>query len=76
MRQLTGRLRAARGALSRAEWARLSGMTLFILALNMLGWGIFAFAIQPHHFRYTGPSAPGTPSTPTTSPPSTTRPAN
>ena len=51
MRQLTGRLRAARGALSRAEWARLSGMTLFILALNLLGWGIFAFAIQPHHFR-------------------------
>jgi nickel/cobalt transporter (NiCoT) family protein len=52
--QLTGRLRAARSALSPAEWARLSGMTVFIMALNMLGWGIFAFAVRPHHFRYTG----------------------
>ena len=54
MPQMVGRLRAARGALSPAEWARLSGMSLVILALNLLGWGIFAFAIQPHHFRYAG----------------------
>jgi high-affinity nickel-transport protein len=51
---MTGRLRAARDALTPAEWIRLSGMTMCILALNVLGWGIFAFAIQPHHFRYTG----------------------
>ena len=29
-------------------------MALVIVALNALGWGIFVFAIQPHHFRYTG----------------------
>ena len=54
MPQMLGRPRAARAALSPAEWARLSGMSLVILALNLLGWGIFAFAIQPHHFRYAG----------------------
>ncbi|MGH3122023.1 MAG: hypothetical protein ACRDND_13490, partial [Streptosporangiaceae bacterium] len=48
------RLRAARGALSPAEWGRSGGMALVILALNALGWGIFVFAIQPHHFRYAG----------------------
>ena len=54
MPQMIGRLPAARGALSPAEWARLSGMSAVILALNLLGWGIFAVAIQPHHFRYAG----------------------
>ena len=29
-------------------------MALVILALNMLGWGIFVFAVLPHHFRYEG----------------------
>jgi len=49
-----GRLRAARGALSPGEWARFGTMALVILALNLAGWGIFVFAIQPHHFRYQG----------------------
>ena len=48
------RLRTARDALTPAEWGRFSGMGLVILALNVLGWGIFVFAIQPHHFRYAG----------------------
>ncbi len=48
------RLRAAWGVLSPAEWGRSGGMALVILALNALGWGIFVFAIQPHHFRYAG----------------------
>ncbi len=43
-----------RKCLDRAERARLGGMALIILALNVLGWGIFAFAIMPHHFRYNG----------------------
>jgi high-affinity nickel-transport protein len=29
-------------------------MALAIVALNVAGWGIFVFAIQPHHFRYAG----------------------
>jgi len=52
--QMTKRLRVARYALSPGEWARLSGMTLVVLAINLLGWGIFIFAILPHHFRYSG----------------------
>ena len=29
-------------------------MALVIAALNVLGWGIFALAVAPHHFRYQG----------------------
>ena len=54
MERSRGRLRAARGALSPGEWARFGTMALVILALNLAGWGIFVFAIQPHHFRYQG----------------------
>jgi nickel/cobalt transporter (NiCoT) family protein len=49
-----GRLRAARGALTPREWGRFGAMALVIVALNAAGWGIFLFAIQPHHFRYQG----------------------
>jgi nickel/cobalt transporter (NiCoT) family protein len=48
------RLRALRAALSPQEWARIGGMSLVILVMNLLGWGIFALAIMPHHFRYRG----------------------
>ena len=48
------RLHTVRDALTPAEWGRFSGMGLVILALNVVGWGIFVFAIQPHHFRYAG----------------------
>src|SRR5579875_446622 len=54
MQQAGGRPRAPRSALTPAEWARSVAMTLVIAALNGLGWGIFVFAILPHHFRYTG----------------------
>ncbi len=54
MQQEGGRPRALRGALTPAEWARTATMALVIVALNGLGWGIFVFAILPHHFRYTG----------------------
>ena len=49
-----GRLRAAMGSLSTAEWGRFSAMAVVIAALNLGGWGIFVFAVLPHHFRYQG----------------------
>ncbi len=49
-----GRLRAVRGALTRAEWGCCGGMALVIAALNVLGWGIFIVAVEPHHFRFQG----------------------
>jgi high-affinity nickel-transport protein len=48
------RLRAAWNTMSPAERGRLGGIALVVAALNALGWGIFVFAIEPHHFRYTG----------------------
>ena len=45
---------AGRAMLSPAEMTRFGAMALVVVALNALGWGIFAFAIQPHHFRYAG----------------------
>jgi high-affinity nickel-transport protein len=49
-----GRLRELRAALTLAEWRRCGGMALVIAALNGLGWGIFVFAVNPHHVRYQG----------------------
>ncbi len=46
--------RKLKGALTPAERARFGAMGAAILGLNLLGWGIFVFAIQPHHFRYKG----------------------
>jgi high-affinity nickel-transport protein len=43
-----------RTALTRAERRRLGAMSLVVLALNLAGWGIFAIAIAPRHFRFTG----------------------
>jgi nickel/cobalt transporter (NiCoT) family protein len=48
------RLRAVTGALTPPEWGRLGAMAALIAALNAAGWGIFAFAIVPHHFHYPG----------------------
>ena len=36
------------------EWAKLAGMYLFILAVNLVGWGIYVFDVMPHHFDYRG----------------------
>jgi high-affinity nickel-transport protein len=44
----------SRARLTGGEKGRLGGMALVVLALNVLGWGIFAFAIVPHHFQFTG----------------------
>ena len=40
--------------LSAAERGRLGLMAAVVLAVNVIGWGIFVFAIAPHHFRYKG----------------------
>jgi nickel/cobalt transporter (NiCoT) family protein len=47
-------LRPLLRALSPAEWARLGGMGLAILGLNLFGWAIFLLAIAPRHFHYKG----------------------
>jgi high-affinity nickel-transport protein len=54
MEGAAARRRALRTSLSPPEWTRIGGMTLVILALNLLGWGIFVLAILPHHFKYKG----------------------
>jgi high-affinity nickel-transport protein len=43
-----------RSRLTRGERGRLTAMGLVVLALNLGGWGIFAFAIAPHHFQFRG----------------------
>jgi len=40
--------------LTRAEKRRAGSMLLAIALLNLAGWGIFAVAILPRHFRYSG----------------------
>jgi len=48
------RLHTIRTAMSPGEWGRLGGMLAFILALNVVGWGIFVLYVLPHHFDYKG----------------------
>ncbi|MGP0023519.1 MAG: hypothetical protein ACLPKE_09145, partial [Streptosporangiaceae bacterium] len=48
------RLRTARTGVSAREWGRLTAMFLFILAINILGWGIYVLYVMPHHFDYRG----------------------
>ena len=49
-----GGLRRLGADLSGREWARLIAMFGFILAVNVLGWGIFILYVMPHHFDYRG----------------------
>ena len=48
------RIRSAWRSSTRAERRRIGAMLLVIAVVNALGWGIFALAILPHHFRYDG----------------------
>jgi high-affinity nickel-transport protein len=45
---------AKRTRLTRNERGRLGAMGLVVAALNVGGWGIFAFAVAPHHFQFRG----------------------
>ncbi len=46
--------RTARTGVSAREWGRLAAMFAFILAVNILGWGIYIVYVMPHHFDYRG----------------------
>lgn len=46
--------REIRSVLTGREWGRLAGISLVVGAVNLLGWGIFVFAIRSHHFHYKG----------------------
>jgi high-affinity nickel-transport protein len=48
------RLHRFRAAMTGPEWARFGLMIASILAINALGWGIFAAYVMPHHFDYRG----------------------
>src|SRR6185437_3213728 len=50
-RSRLGRIRAA---LNPREWGRLVSMFLFIIAINLAGWGIYVLRVMPHHFDYKG----------------------
>ena len=49
-----GRWSRVWGALTPREWTRLGAMAGFIVALYVLGWGIFIAAILPQHFKLLG----------------------
>jgi high-affinity nickel-transport protein len=49
-----GRIALAWRSATRAERARIAAMLAAIATVNALGWGIFALAVLPHHFRYDG----------------------
>ena len=48
------RFRTVRDALTAPEWGRLAAMFAFIIAINVIGWGIFILYVMPHHFDYKG----------------------
>jgi nickel/cobalt transporter (NiCoT) family protein len=48
------KVRAVMSALAAREWGRLGAMLAFIVAINVLGWGIFVLYVMPHHFDYKG----------------------
>ena len=39
-----------RARLSPREWASIAGMAAFVLALHVVGWGVLAGAVAPHHY--------------------------
>jgi nickel/cobalt transporter (NiCoT) family protein len=48
------RLRTVRATMGAREWARLAAMLAFVVAINVVGWGIFLLYVLPHHFDYKG----------------------
>jgi len=49
-----GRLSRLRCSLSPAEWRRTGLMAAAIVALHVVGWGIFVFTILPEHLKLLG----------------------
>jgi nickel/cobalt transporter (NiCoT) family protein len=54
IRAAASRFRTIRSSLDSREWGRLASMFAFIVAINVLGWGIFVLYVMPHHFDYKG----------------------
>lgn len=54
MKRTAARIGSAWRSSTAAERARIGAMLVVIATVNALGWGIFALAILPHHFRYDG----------------------
>jgi len=48
------RLNRLRHTLSPPEWRRVAGMSLFVLLLHVVGWGLFVFVILPAHYHLLG----------------------
>jgi high-affinity nickel-transport protein len=48
------RLRTMRATMGAREWGRLAAMLAFVVAINVVGWGIFLLYVLPHHFDYKG----------------------
>jgi high-affinity nickel-transport protein len=46
-----GTIMRIKGALTRREWARLGGMAAFVVALHVVGWGVLALIVAPHHYQ-------------------------
>src|SRR3954464_7928784 len=46
-----GRLGRIRAALTPGEWATVVTMTLVVLALTVVGWGLLIGVVAPHHYR-------------------------
>jgi high-affinity nickel-transport protein len=51
---VAARLTAVRQGLNPREWRQVAGMAGTILALHILGWGIFVIAIVPQHYKLLG----------------------
>jgi high-affinity nickel-transport protein len=49
-----GRIQQFRGALSPADWRRTGGMFAVILALHVIGFGIFILFVVPDHYKGLG----------------------
>src|SRR5579864_2931977 len=54
MAALAARWSRVRGGLTPGEWRRAGGMVAAIVALHVIGWGIFLLAILPQHFKLLG----------------------
>ncbi len=54
MAATTSRLTRIRNALTPREWARVAGMLGFIIALYVVGWGVFVVSILPEHSKFLG----------------------
>ena len=46
----TSRVARVRASLTPGEWASIGGMTLFVTALHVIGWGVLIWVVAPRNF--------------------------